>query len=96
MGTAAIVNHQFTTRDISKSQTMAPIPTPKDVDKDLSKDFKNVNITPKLGESEKADNDVAATSLNSSMPLGCSLCHITYSKLDLLMTGKMKKCAVCK
>lgn len=87
IGTAAIINHQFTTSDLTKSQQLA---ASKEVEKELTKDFKNLYTT------QKSDSDKSESEGASQNTLGCNLCHIPYSKLGLPVTGKMRKCAVCK
>lgn len=100
IGTAAIINHQFTTSEANKGQAVALIPTPKEVDKDIAKDLKNLNVNKKNGELDKSESEAALNNNNQNstnqIPLGCSLCHIPYSKLALPVNGKMKKCYVCR
>lgn len=93
IGTAAIINPQFTMIEGGKSQstTAAAVPaTPKDGDRDLLKDFKHMNVGPQ--KVIEAEPDINA----AQIPTGCFLCHIPHSKLTLPVSGKMKKCAVCK
>lgn len=50
-------------------------------------------------DSDKSEGDAQSKdpTAGSQSALGCTLCHIPYSnKLGLPVTGKMKKCAVCK
>lgn len=93
IGTAAIINPQFTMIEGGKSQsttTASVSVTPKDGDRDLLKDFKHMNVGPQ--KVIEAESDINATQI----PTGCFLCHIPHSKLVLPVSGKMKKCAVCK
>lgn len=93
IGTAAIINPQFTMIEGGKSQstTAAAVPaTPKDGDRDLLKDLKHMNVGPQ--KVIEAEPDINA----AQIPTGCFLCHIPHSKLTLPVSGKMKKCAVCK
>lgn len=89
IGTAAVINPQFTMSEGSKPPSASVMsPTPRDNERDIFKDVKNNNGTP-----AKLDNDVDS---NAQVPSGCGLCHIPHSKLILPVNGKMKKCAVCK
>lgn len=92
IGTAAIINPQFTMSEGGKPQSAALIPatTPKDSERDLLKELKHLNVGPQ----KAAEFDSEATS--AQIPTGCFLCHIPHSKLTLPVSGKMKKCAVCK
>lgn len=96
IGTAAVINHQFVTSEAHKSQTVALIPssTPKDTDRDVMKDMKNMTLNAqKINENDARNSDA---DFCSQIPTGCTLCHIPHSKLPLPVNGKMKKCAVCK
>lgn len=89
MGTAAIINHQYTIGD--KGQ----------LGNDLAKDFKGLGLRQKNNDAEKNEDETAKASSSKSgsssgMPQGCTLCHMSFGKLGLPVTGKMKKCAVCK
>lgn len=102
IGTAAIINHQFTASEANKSQIVGQKDTAASagVDNDLSKDLKQMHVSQKNG-GESAANDVEivlpnVNSVTSTTPTGCSLCHIPYSKLALPVNGKMRKCSVCK
>lgn len=89
IGTAAIINPQFTMIEMSKTQAMATM-TPKE--NDLPREMKNLSFCPtKLNDSDRnGDNEM------SSIPSGCTLCHIPHNKIGLTISGKMKKCAICK
>lgn len=86
IGTAAIINPQFTMIEVSKTQTM----TPKE--NDLPREMRNMSFYPtKLCDSDRnGDNNMP------NIPSGCSLCHIPHNKIGLPVSGKMKKCAICK
>ncbi|XP_055305715.1 C2 domain-containing protein 5 isoform X2 [Sitodiplosis mosellana] len=90
IGTAAVINTQFTMSEASKPPSAAILlVTPKDTDRDLSKDLKHMNLSTQKGIN--SDSETTA-----QIPSGCSLCHIPHSKFTLPVNGKMKKCAVCK
>lgn len=94
IGTAAIINSQFTMSEDPnyinriKSQSTAMSLTPRDNDRDLVKDLRHMNISTQ--KTIESDSETAA------LPTGCFLCHIPHSKLILPVSGKMRKCAVCK
>lgn len=91
IGTAAIINPQFTMCEASSKQYMPQISI-QSKDGDLSRDMRSMHLSgqQKLYESDKnGDND-------AQMPSGCSLCHIPPNKIVLPVNGKMKKCSVCK
>lgn len=95
IGTAAVINHQFTTSETGKGQTVAlihPSSLKESAEKDIINEMKQLNVN----ETEKFENILNQNHSNSHTPTGCSLCHITYNKLSLPVNGKMKKCAVCK
>lgn len=102
IGTAAIINHQFTTSETNKGQAVGTKDTASGVavDTELSKDLKQMHVSQKNGGDSTANDVEAATNnvnnASSTTPTGCSLCHIPYSKLALPVNGKMKKCSVCK
>lgn len=102
IGTAAIINHQFTASEANKVQAVAAKDTAVGiaVDSELSKDLKQMHVSQKNGIDLSAnDVETATNNVNNSSsttPTGCSLCHIPYSKLALPVNGKMKKCSVCK
>lgn len=87
IGTAALINQQFTMSEGSRNAAA----TPRDHDnREFSKDSKQMNIGPQ----KDADGD--ADTKNAQQPTGCYLCHIPHSKLTLPVSGKMRKCSVCK
>lgn len=91
IGTAAKINPQFTMIEVSKTQTVGTSTmTPKE--NDLPRDMRNLSFCPpKLCDSDRnGDNEI------SSIPSGCALCHIPHNKIGLPVSGKMKKCAICK
>lgn len=102
IGTAAIINHQFTASDANKIATVGSKDATAGVlaDNELTKDSKQMHLSQKNGvDSATNDIETATNSVNNSSsatPTGCSLCHIPYSKLALPVNGKMKKCSVCK
>lgn len=93
MGTAAIINHQYTIGDKGQSGFK---------DAELTKDFKGMGLRQKVTtDGERNDDEIGKASSSKSgstsgMPQGCTLCHMSFGKLGLPVTGKMKKCAVCK
>lgn len=88
IGTAALINQQFTMSEGSRNASI----TPRDHDnRDVLKDFKQTSIG-----SQKVIVDSDTETNNAQIPSGCYLCHIPHSKLTLPVNGKMKKCAVCK
>lgn len=103
IGTAAIINHQFTTSEANKAQLVGAKEAGGvgiSAENEISKDLKQMHVSqknsgdPATNEVETATNNVNSSS--SATPTGCSLCHIPYSKLALPVNGKMKKCSVCK
>lgn len=80
MGTAAVINHQYTISDKINSAL-------KDNELDIMKDLKGLKKRP---EHEGNDTEV------SGGVKGCTLCHMSFGKLGINVTGKMKRCAVCK
>lgn len=89
IGTAAVINTQFTMSEASKPPSAAILSgTPKDMDRDLLRDLKHMNISSQKGFESDSET--------GHIPSGCSLCHIPHSKFTLPVNGKMKKCAVCK
>lgn len=101
IGTAAIINHQFTASEAHKGQLVGPkeTTTGTGVEGDLSKDLKQVHVSQKNGSETVANETETAThnaNNTAASPTGCSLCHIPYSKLALPVNGKMRKCSVCK
>lgn len=97
IGTAAVINHQFTTSETGKGQTVALLPpsAAKDLaEKDSTKEMRQCSVN----EADKLDNNSIANQNNGNVQTstGCSLCHVTYTKLSLPVNGKMRKCAVCK
>lgn len=91
IGTAAIINPQFTMSEANKAQSMAPILiTPKD--NDLLRDMRGLNVGAQKPNETDGDNEV----FNTKLPTGCSLCHIPHNKIGLPVSGKMKKCSICK
>lgn len=80
MGTAAIINHHYTISDKTNSAL-------KDVELDIMKDLKGV----------KKCQDVEGNDIEAGGGVkGCTLCHMSFGKLGINVTGKMKRCAVCK
>lgn len=102
IGTAAIINHQFTASEANKIPTVGSKDAAAGIgaDSELTKDSKQMHLSQKNGVDLAANDVETATnnvnSLPSATPTGCSLCHIPYSKLALPVNGKMKKCSVCK
>lgn len=90
IGTAALINQQFTMSSVEGSRNASI--TPRDHDnRDILKDFKQMN-----SQKPAVDNDNDTETNNAAqIPSGCHLCHIPHSKLTLPVNGKMKKCAVC-
>lgn len=90
IGTAAIINPQFTMSEANKVTTV-PVTSR---DNDMVKDVRNMNMGPQnvIEADKNGDNDGNAVQI----PIGCSLCHIPQNKIGLPVNGKMKKCAVCK
>ncbi|XP_031621264.1 C2 domain-containing protein 5 isoform X3 [Contarinia nasturtii] len=92
IGTAAVINTQFTMSETSKPASASAAilsVTPKDPDHDIAKELKHMNV----GSQKGSDSDTE-TVVVAQAPTGCTLCHIPSSKLNL--PGKIKKCAVCK
>lgn len=88
IGTAALINQQFTMSEGSRNASI----TPRDHDnRDLLKDLKQMSIG-----SQKVTVDSDSDTNSAQIPSGCHLCHIPHSRLTLPVNGKMKKCAVCK
>lgn len=87
IGTAAVINPQFTMSEGTKPQSSV---TPRDNDRDVTKELRHASFS-----SQKAVDSDSET-VTAHCPTGCFLCHIPHSKLILPVHGKMKKCAVCK
>lgn len=84
MGTAAIINHHYTISDKTKSAL-------KDAELEIMHDLKGLSVQhSKQSDADKNDPETG------NRPGGCTMCHMDFSKLGLPVTGKMKKCAVCK
>lgn len=104
IGTAAVINHQFTTNgEKGKRQTVALLPsttgplttiTPLMTTKEIPNE-KN-DTEPKNGDVKESTTTACNQNASNQTPTGCELCHITYNKHTLPVNGKMKKCAVCK
>lgn len=88
IGTAAVINAQFTMSEGTNKQSTGL--TPRGSDRDIMKDLKQMNI----GSQKTIDSD--SETIVPHVPSGCSLCHIPHSKLTLPVNGKMQKCAICK
>lgn len=80
IGTAAVINTQFTMYETNKPDT----------DRENSKDSKRMSFCSQKGFDSDTETVIG------QVPTGCSLCHIPHSKFTLPVNGKMKKCAVCK
>lgn len=88
IGTAALINQQFTMSEGSRNASI----TPRDHDnRDLLKDLRQMSIG-----SQKVTIDSDSDISSAQIPSGCNLCHIPHSRLTLPVNGKMKKCAICK
>lgn len=84
MGTAAVINHHYTISDKTKSAL-------KDAELEIMHDLKGLSVQKKHSDTDKPDLDS-----NKIGVKGCTMCHMSFSKLGLPVTGKMKKCAVCR
>lgn len=88
IGTAAIINPQFTMSENKPPSAGILTVTSKDADRDILKDF--------MDDNSQRTSDSDTDTVIAQVPTGCFLCHIPYSKLTLPVNGKMKKCSICK